>query len=318
MMTNKSGHMTNESGQGMLLWAGLMVMALAFTGLVVDGGLYYAHHQRLQYDLDVACVAAGNFGVPNFWVSLANNGVTADATIVAGPEDTFLTTAEEPHEFYLSQFMGFESMDVAVQSRCLKQRGGIAPIAVQEPWYLDSYDTGDPYPILGSGADAENQPGNDFPGGVLTQLWCVDGAPCNQWLVFEPIPQDYSSSSCQPYKEVASDTIAGTTPMVFPPVGTHLPHIAGVSNNQLVKTGVDSGWDIGTELWVIVFDGNVYQANNANCDNLRVDYFTKATITAIDTNTIEAVLLDEPVYSLEEVLDQIVARTVPWDWEGRP
>ena len=257
----------NDRGQGLLIWAVALVFSLAMVAVAFDGSLYFWHKQSLQYDLDVACVAAGNAGEPAFWTSLIDNGVGATATINPGPEKTYLTTAQEAHTFYLAQVIGVTHMELSVQSRCLQQQGGIAPLAVQEPWYLGSFSTGDPYPILGSGVDAVDQPGNDFPGAILTQLWCLDGAPCDDRQVFEPIPQDFKNLSCQPYKDVASDTITGIVQQVYIPVGTHIPHVAGVSNNKLVKAGVASGWTVGTELWVAVFDGTVYKASQANCDN---------------------------------------------------
>lgn len=305
----------NERGQGFLLYAIALIGVIALGSLFVDGGLLLSHAQRLQDDLDVACVYAADFGYDTFDYALAMNHHDSiiSSSIALGEKNTYVATAYAEHTPLLSQFMNINSMDVYAETRCLRPTAYLTPVAVQEPWVIDSYENGTEYPILGQGADAESQPGNDFPGAVITQIWCVDGAPCESVLLFDPIETEHFVS-CQPYKDVASDTLAREIQAVYVPEGTHVPHVAGVSNNQLVRTAVEAaGWEIGDTIFVMVFDGNIYQSTTGNCDNLRVDYYTKAIITSMDNNTVRAILSDE-VLTLEEAVGRSRSRTVQQDY----
>jgi hypothetical protein len=222
----------------------------------------------------------------------------------------------EPHQFYLAQFMGIRGMNIHVETRCTRPRGALLPIAVQEPWYIESFNQGTPFPILGEGADAYDQPGNDFPGAVYTHVWCEDGPPCEEKVYWDPIPHDTTTESCQPHKATWRDSIMNEIPTIYVPINKHIPHLAGVSNNQVVQATQDAGWKEGDTIYVMIFDGKVYRASHASCDNLRILYYAEAVITAFDNNTMEAVIVGEPIYELPELISKVTSRTIPLHWAG--
>ena len=49
---------SSKRGQVLVLFAAILMLFLAFTALVLDGGIYMYHWQKPQVDLDAACVAA--------------------------------------------------------------------------------------------------------------------------------------------------------------------------------------------------------------------------------------------------------------------
>lgn len=326
-----------ERGQTLILFAALLILFLALTALTLDGGLYFAHWQGLQVDLDAACVAAaiaeskGADGYTAFVGSLSRNGVPAeyydpyevgaDSLVIRGIQwhhsgRSFLTGLQGPHSFYLAQFMAITSMDIAVRSRCTIPRLTVLPIAVQEPWVLTGI--GNPlltFPILGQGAEPVLEVGNDFRGGVIPQVWCAN-TNCDPKTFFEPAPEVNASG---PLKDVLRDTILGLTEGPLVPIGGIIPHPSGTSNHFLVQAVVDAGYEVGDQIIVMVYNGTITRPDPSygSWENLQIIYYAVAEITEIDANTITAYFV-RTINNLEEVEDEITSRTIPWDWRGTP
>lgn len=247
-----------QAGQTLVLFAFILVVFLALTALVMDGGIYMWHWQSLQVDLDNACIAAalnqrvGGNAYTAFANSLRSNEVQTlyydpfelgpDGLVIRGIQwhwsgKSFLAGLQGPHNFYLAQFMGIETMDIAVITRCTIPTLRALPIAVQEPWVLTSL--GNPaitWPILGQGAEAIAVVGNDFRGGVVPQVWC-ENTNCDPRTFFEPAPEVNSSNVL---KDVLRDTILGTAGSPLVPIGGYIPHPSGTSNKFLVQAMEDA------------------------------------------------------------------------------
>lgn len=336
----------NERGQVLVLFIGVLLAFLAFTTLVVDGGLYLSHYVALQEDLDAACLAAaasqrrGLSYTTGFTASLNSNGITAEyyqpwalgsdgyveRGIQFGPHGTLMTGLWGPHEFSLAQFMGIYTMDVKVRSRCLYATLGVTPIAVQEPWFLDCApgvvcpDFPDSvFPMLGQEAAAVTYTGNDFAGAIILHVWCTNslGEPdwnCPDPLFFSPLTD---SPSANTLKAVVQGTILTTVGAPFPPIGMRVPQISGVSNKFLVLDTMDFVYDVGDRIIVIIFDGDVHKPDPSygNWDNIAVLYYALAEIVEFETNTMRAKFVGGP-YDSPFDIEGFLSRTVPWDWYG--
>ncbi|KKK91992.1 hypothetical protein LCGC14_2707400, partial [marine sediment metagenome] len=240
----------DNKGQALILFAAFLLITLAAAAFVLDGGAYVMHWQSLQVDLDIACVAAGTLGEGAFQPSLDANSVIETAYLYNAPDYTYIAEAGGDHEFYLAQFMGIRSMNVSTETRCLRAKSGILPIAVQESWYLESHENGNEYSILGDGVEAEYAPDHSFSGALYSHIWCADGADCESRQYHEPVTEEQATSSCQPDKDIVEENMEGSIEPVYIPVGTTVPHVSGVSNNKLVKALKRGGWQIGDHLYV--------------------------------------------------------------------
>ena len=327
-----------ETGQVLVIFIGVLFAALAIVALVIDGGLYLAHWQQLQVDVDVACMAAATAQKRGFDptfafnTSLASNNHTSnyyEPQIIGsdgyvtkglqfGPRGTFMAAASGPHDLYLAQFMGIYTAGIQVRSRCIFATIGLSPIAVQEPWYKgeDGDFPDDIFPILGQGAEAVTYTGNDYAGAVIIHAWCVDEfrAPdkeCPEQLFFAPLSTSPSANSL---KDVVRGTIEGDVGVPYPPPGTRLPQISGVSNKFLVQTA-DERWDVGDTFIVIIYDGDLYKPSppNGNWDNIGVLYYALVEVMEFDSNTLFAQFIGGPYDSPIEV-EGFVSRVVPWTW----
>jgi hypothetical protein len=310
----------NTKGQVVVLFAILLVGILALVSLTVDGALYIVHWQGLQTDLDAACVAAAAMLETDpagaFYANLAANNVPETATIVAGPSNTWLTTAEGPHDFYLAQFMGFRSMDVRVESRCIKARAGSPPIVVREDWYIQSRDFGVDFPIFGHGAEAIEAQGMDFRGAILPQIWCEDAGgnvsdQCEAPRWFDPLEPTISVNQ---YKFIVEDLVKNLIGAPWVPPGTRVAHISGVSANPTVHAMVDAGYVIGDHILIMIFDGIVVNPDSNPRENVGILYYAEAEITMFDSNTMFAKFVGPPLFTEEEVTSLIQPRVIPWDW----
>jgi len=320
--------MRNQRGQTLVLFAGLLVVFLALVALVLDGGIYVWRWQSLQVNLDNACLAAGLAesagadGYTAFVSSLQSNEVESfyyapyelgtDGLVIRGIQwhgsgRSFLAGLQGPHSFYLAQFMGITSMDLAVRTRCTISVTSVLPIAVKEPWVVE--DIG-PYPILGQGAECDDCKGADYAGAVIPNIWCSDES-CDDRLYFDPSTKTNSPNT---EKDVLQDIIHGVVGSPLVPIGGRIPQISGVSNKFLVKAMEDAGYGPGDQIVVIVYDGSI--TDNSPWENLEVLYYHVAEIDHMDANTLWATFVGDPIYSLDDIELDLHVRTVPWDWLG--
>jgi len=301
----------NQRGQAIVIAPFIIIGLIAIFSLVVDGIIYYLHWQGSQVDLDAACTT----GAAGFYNSLESNGHTSDGgTIQYGSSNTMLTTLDEPHMFYLAQFMGIKTMDIHVESRCTVRRAALLPIAVKEPWVLEGLsDPNKEFPILGQGAECDECQGSDFSGAVIPQIICSN-TDCDPRTYFEPTTD---SNSPNVFKDVVQGSIAGSIYTPLPGIGTRVPEISGVSNHFLVQTVVDAGYAPGDQLIVIVYNGtiDVPAPSYGTWENLEIIYYALVTISKIDSNTMW-VTFDEKLENSSSVFNYTVPRTVPWDWGG--
>ncbi len=335
--------MQTERGQILPIYIVIFVLGIALLGLLLDGGLWFAHRDALQHDLNAACLAASNAPIAKlspaalFAASLAANGVTAEyyepytlapdqlptKGIGWGTYNTLVAGLSGPHKFYLAQVLGFRSMGIAVRARCRYRTLALSPFAVQEPWVmrgLDQYPD-EEFPIVGDGAAAVEYTGNDYAGTVILHVWCVDSAGlpdenCSDPMFFEPLT---SSPTANNLKDVVQNTILGAVGLPYPPIGMHLPQISGVSNHFLVQTA-DARFDVGDRILVMVFPGTLYKPDPGygNWDNVEITRYALAEITKFDPNTMWVKFVDGPFDSPQEVEDLLKSRIVPWDWGGPP
>lgn len=317
-----------QQGQTLVLFSALLIVFLALTALVMDGGIYMWHWQSLQVDLDNACLAAalaeskGADGHTAFVTSLQANEVQSfyyepyengpDGLVIRGVQwhwngGSLFTGLQGPHSFYLAQFMGITSMDLAVRSRCTISTLSVLPIAVKEPWVIE--DVG-PYPIFGQGAECDNCKGEDFAGAVIPNIWCQDET-CDDRLYFEPSTETNSPNT---EKDVVRDIIEGEVGSPLVPIGGRIPQISGVSDHFLVQAMDDAGYGPGDKIVVIVYDGSITE--NSPWENLEVLYYYIAEIDHMDANTLWATFVGDPVFSLDDIALDLWVRTVPWDWLG--
>lgn len=321
-----------ERGQVLVLFIGILLVFLALVAFVVDTGIYVAHWQALQTDLDAACVAASlanTRGVDEYTAfvnSLNTNGVEsfyyspyqvgADGLVVRGIQwhwsgESFFTGLRGPHSFYLAQFMGITSMDIAVRSRCTIAQARAVPIAVKEIW-LD----GQPHPILGQESGGEAQcddcQGADFSGAVLPWINCTN-TNCDPRTYYEPTTE---SNSPNIFKDVFRDAMLGNTGIPLPTDATRIPQISGVSNKFLTKAMEDAGFVVGDKIIVLVFSGtiDVPDPGFGAWENLEIKYFAIFEITDMDANTVEAEFVEK--IDFDDLLNETRPRTIPWDWTG--
>ncbi len=307
-------------GQVLVLFLPIIVFVLAVVSLVLDGGMYMWHWQELQVNLDAACVAiATDDAYPSFVGSLTSNEVDPEyydpyQSGVRGVQftsDGYRAWLTGPHDTYLAQFMGMRSMNISVRTRCTSALAQVLPIAVQEPWVLDGFDTGTVYPILGDGAECVECQGASFAGAVIPQIWC-ENTNCEPRLFFDPTDP---ANSPNIFKDVFEDTINGTAGSTLVPIGGRVPMIDGVSNRFLVKAMVDAGYEPGDQIIVMVYNGtiDVPDPGYGSWDNLEVIYYALATIVEIDPNTLFVEFV-EKIDNLSEVRMLSTSRTVPYDW----
>jgi hypothetical protein len=321
---------TSQRGQTLVLFAFILIAVLALAAFVVDGGLYVAHWQELQVNLDAACISAalanarGINELAAFQGSLNTNGVDgvyydpyevgSDGLVTRGIQwhgsgNSFFAALKGPHDFYLAQFMKITSMNIAVRSRCTIPEARAVPIAVKELW-LD----GAPHPILGQESPGETQcddcQGADFAGAVLPWVRC-EGTNCDPKTFYEPTTE---SNSPNVHKDVFRDSMLGNVGIPLPTDAVRVPQVSGVSNQFLVKAMEDAGFEVGDQILVLVFDGVIDQPEPGygNWENLLVKYFAIFEITAMDTNTVDAEFVKK--VNFDEYLNEIRPRTIPWSW----
>jgi hypothetical protein len=325
--------MNSNRGQTLHLFAFLAPVLLAFVGgFVIDGGLYLTHIRRLQEDLDAACLAAAQ-GVrygdvyTAFSESLAENGVSPDyfqpytedergfvrKGIQWGPFDTLLTGLQGTHRLYFGGFFGWEEMPVTVRSRCRYPLTRLLPVAMQEPWYLDSREHGTHYPILGQGVDAAIYSGRDYRGAISPSILCAE-ATCTTMSVYEPLEADPPADST--IKDVWEGIVKLEYGSPYIYADSYIPILSGTSNKFLVDAVRATGVSIGDELAILVFErGEIFDAEHG-WETVKIIGYALVEVTNMDRNTIEAVvtsdgpLITEP----EDLFERIRPRTVPWDW----
>lgn len=328
MNTRKSEH-----GQVLVLFIGIILAVLALVSLVVDGGLWFAHWIELQNDADAACLASAiaqskgwNYATA-FTSSFTDNQVEPlyfspyetgpDGLVIRGvtygPASTIIASAHGPHEFYLAQFMGLTQMDVAVRTRCTIPDARMLPILVKEPWVIEGLgDPGMEFPILGSGAECDECRGSSFSGAGIPQIWC-QSTNCDPRIFYSPATE---ANSPNQFKQLWSDTAAGTAGSPLVPIGGRIPVLDGVSNSFEVQT-VQENFDIGDEIIVMVYSGTIDAPDPSfgNWENAAVIYYARAIITRYDANTVYA-SFRERIENLDGVRDQLTSRTVSWSWLG--
>lgn len=317
-----------QKGNAVFMFAILLAM-LAIAALVLDGGLYVYRWQKLQTDLDAACISASlantrrideyaaftnslsSNGVESFYYAPSENG--SDGLVVKGIQwhwsgESFFTGLKGPHTFYLAQFMGITSMDVAVQSRCTIAQARAVPIAVKEIW-LD----GESHPILGQETGEEqcdDCQGADFSGAILPWIHCAN-KNCDPRTYYSPATESNSPSV---FKDLFRDSILGNEGIPLPTDATRIPQISGVSNKFLVKAMEDAGYKVGDRILVLVFGGTIDKPDPGYgaWENLLVKYFAIFEITDMDANTVEAEFIEK--INFDEYLNEIRPRTIPWGW----
>ncbi len=320
----------SQRGQVLVLFAFILIAVLAFAAFVVDGGLYVAHWQELQVNLDAACVSAslanarGTDEYTAFASSLSANSVDgvyyspyetgSDGLVTKGIQwhwsgNSLFAALRGPHAFYLAQFMKITSMDIAVRSRCTIPEARAVPIAVKEIW-LDGAD----HPILGQESPGETQcddcQGSDFAGAVLPWIRC-ENTNCDPRTFYEPTSE---SKSPNMHKDVFRDSMLGNVGIPLPTDAVRVPQVSGVSNNFLVKAMEDAGFGVGDHILVLVFDGVIDQPDPGygNWENLLIKYFAIFEITSMDTNTVNAEFIRK--VDFDGFLNEVRTRTIPWDW----
>jgi len=303
-------------GQVLPLFAVLMIGLAVLAGLVVDGAILYWKTTTAQEVAASACLAYADHGA----TSAANLITVSDvpASVITNlqytEDSTYKVEISWWENTYFLNIVGISRFPIYGKARCIGVRAGILPIVVREDWVEDSFMQGVPYPILGQGAEPIDDAGGGFAGAAYDHIICLDGAPCLTRYFYDPLTEQHAQS-CQPTKDIPLGEFEGTISPVYMAIGNWIPTVSGVSNNQLVKAMVRGGWKVGDEIVVAVYDGTVHRGVGGNCDNVNILYYAKAQITMIDANTIEAIFISEPMYSLEEVSQLTHSRLVNWDYE---
>ncbi len=323
--------MNSNRGQSLYLFAFLVPVLLAVVGgFVVDGGLFLAHVRRAQEDLDAACLAAAGAVLDGdvytaFTDSLTRNGVSPDyyqpytvddrgyvvKGIQWGPNGTLLSGLRGPHALYFGGFFGWDRMQIMVRSRCRYPQTRLVPVAMQEPWYLDSLANGTTYPILGEGVEADIATGSDYRGAISPSILCGD-ATCGSMTVYDPLETEPPADST--IKDVWKGIVLRDygSPLIEP--GSYIPILSGTSNKFFVDAARDSGIGEGDSLIIMVFEnGEIYDAEHG-WETVEIIGYAQVVVTSMDTNTIEARVTSELITDPESLFELIRPRTVPWDW----
>jgi hypothetical protein len=323
--------MDSHRGQSLYLFAFLVPVLLAVVGgFVIDGGLFLAHVRRIQEDLDAACLAAAQAVLhgdvyASFTRSLSENGVspqyyqpyTVDERgyvlkgVQWGPDQTLLTGLQGPHDLYFGHFFGWQQAKVMVRSRCRYPQTQLLPVAMQEPWFDESRDTGQSYPILGQGVDAATASGRDYRGAISPSILC-DDSTCDHMTVFDPLETEPPADST--IKDVWEGIVRQDYGSRYLDTGNFIPILSGTSNAFLVDAAREAGVGEGDTLAILVFkDGRIYNAKHG-WEAVEVLGYALVQVTHMDTNTIEAVVTSELITDPETLFSLIRPRTVPWDW----
>lgn len=323
--------MHTNRGQSLYLFAVLMPVLLALVGgFVIDGGLFLAHVRRLQEDLDAACLAAAGAVLDGdvyaaFTLSLTENGVPAEyyqpytvddrgyvlKGVQWGPNETLLSGLQGPHDLYFGSFFGWEQMQVMVRSRCRFPQTRLLPVAMQEPWYIDSLEHGTSYPILGQGVEADLSVSADYRGAISPSILCVD-SDCDPMKVFDPLDSDPPADST--IKDVWQGIVLRDYGSRYPEVGDFIPTLSGTSNKFFVDAARNSGVEVGDELAIMVFEaGRIYDAKHG-WQTVKIIGYALVEVSHMDTNSIEAFVTSDLIEDPQTLIELIRPRTVPWDW----
>jgi hypothetical protein len=303
----------HERGQVLVLFIGVIAVALAIISLAVDGGHYLYRWMKAQEDLDAACLAAFHVSYPDdpyssFINSLEANNDELDIRNLEYTADGFRGSLSGGIPTYLISFMGISSLDVSVSTRCLGPDARSVPIAVKEPWL-----TGDEWPILGAEGhedQCDTCQGSDFAGAVLPWYHCTT-EECDERTVYAPAPSNPNSPNTA--KDLFRDTMLGNLNTPLPTPSTRVPQISGVSNNFLVKAIKDGGFEVGDQILVMVFDGSIADTNP--WENTEIMYYAIFTITEFTSNSMSAEYV-ERINDLEDAIARTRPRTIPYDWTG--
>jgi hypothetical protein len=324
--------MRRERGQVLVMAPVMIVLIVALGSVLVEGGLWWGHLYDLQNDLDAACIAAAiaetkglNYGTA-FVASMRANEVEDEyfspyengpdgmvmRGVTYGPSSTIVAGASGDHDTYLVQFAGIRRMTVAVRSRCRIPDAGVLPICVKRPDVDEGLTSGQEYVILGQGVEATESRGSSFSGACVTQIWC-DNTDCEPKTFFEPTSD---GGGLNQFKDVWADTVAELVGTPYVPIGTIIPVLDGVSNSFEAQT-VDEQFDIGDTVYLMQYSGIVEapSPNFGNWENVEVEAYIRAEITAMDGNTIWARFL-ERIDNLDMLRAQTTVRTVQWEWAG--
>ena len=285
-----------QNGQAIVVVAIGMVVILVAAGLILDSSYLFLSRQWAQEDLDAAVcgIAAGAY-------------VVTPATITIGARDVRGTYSGTTPTFLL-QLVGFDHFEYTVNARCLRPRAGLVPILVKEPWLDDA-----PHPILGQEGPGDAQcdacQGSDFSGGGLPWIECsgVDCSPRTYW------PPAVAGNSPSQFKDLFKSAVANLIPSPLPSLGARIPTITGVSNSFLVKE-MDEHYDVGDEIVVLVFSGEIVRPDAGPWENAQVIGFALMTITDVDSNTLFA-KFTEFIPSLSELSLIVRTQPVPWEWQ---
>jgi hypothetical protein len=311
----------SQRGQVIYLVPVILVVVAVLVGVMIDMGIYVARRLDAESDAATACVVAVEAnrrpGDPNAWQafssSLDSNEVPVDAYSPVGVAPTSQDSPREGTGKNLTkglEYQGDGSWRTAIswqepthflglvgigefgvwgRARCIERAGGgLSPIAVRES-AIPTPGTSDPdtYTILGEDPDwdlADIESGTNFRGAVFLHMWCRDPdgvglENCPSVRVFYPLTEEPPSAQTQ--KKLVDACFKGINCSIWPPSAEHLPIVSGTTAKELCKSALEAGWKVGDLIYVIIFNGEVYDPDPgySNWENVRVEYYAEYKIT---------------------------------------
>lgn len=344
----------NERGQVFAILALSLVGILAFAALAIDGGIWWSEFARARGAVDNACVAAakdiwrGEDGSAVFASILTANNFNSETyspneysgddslaqNLIKGyahdSESASLHTAIKYEiDTYILQVVGWRKLPVRASEKCSTTGAFITPVAVKSSAFLDSLNNGTWISVVGQGAEADIDSGENYRGVVFPFIWCVESEgnltpDTNCPYAYPVYPIEESPPSAATAKNILKDYCwKGYCNRNFPPVGMRLATVPGTSNNQLCKEAVASGLVPGQDFVAIVYDGEVVTPDPGfgNWENVGVLGWGTFTVVELrpgpnNCNELVAVATGGIYSSPNQIPKSLTPREIPWDAIG--
>jgi len=332
-----------EKGQSLVMFVFYAIVFIAGIGLAIDVGMQVHLKLRAQGIVSNACIYAassvfhGENAEAAFYQSLVANKIPTEGyrptsgsgtNLIRGItiESASVRTAirYETPTFFLN-IIGIRTMTISAHARCGTTGARLTPIAVKHSAWEESYNSGEAVDVLGKGAEADVDSGNNYRGAVYPFIWCVNSAAdmtpngnCPYQQIFPPLTS--SPPSAQSVKQAIEACWSGITcNRVLSQVGTRLPIVSGTSNAQLVKSAEDAGLVVGVRFVAIIYDGTVTSPDPGygSWENVAVMGYALFEVTKVTTNTISAKAISQIVTDVNDLfyLDEklFYPNEIPWD-----
>ncbi len=316
----------SERGQSLVLWSLVLLFVILPTlAFAIDqGSLYWARRFR-QKVADAACLdgaIAGQIGLdprtevedtltghgldPSYWDPQVGTGETLSKGIEVGGGE-IRVAVWGPTLSWFSQFIpGWSGWEIGARARCDTGIGGPMPLTLKEcelaPGaseciandgtinYAPGWEWGDEMDLAGQQHNPNISTGMSFSGLVAPDIRCLrDDDECDEKWFIPPVDEGTSSNTI---KELTRQYILdGGYNGPAPVRDENLSALDGVSNKKLASA-IDTVYDIGDVVFVMVYETGEVHDGNANYDYVKVIGYTFVRITNIFTNNVKVEPID--------------------------